>query len=546
MSIYLSPGVYSQELDLSDIVPRIATAPAALVGFSNKGDVNNIQLVTNDQQFLEEYGEPDPSSGHFFHYSALAYLKKGNALYCLRVHNGALWGGVNIMKSTSAFSNAALSVGQSTDSFVAASGYSNDTLFQILGKDPGVWNNRIGVVIRNIKDGSDPIAVDQYTFEILVYWQDDDGNWAQKETWKVSRKTKVDGFGKQLYLENKINGVSDYIIVKDNTGIANTVVPKAQSTRLDLEGGNDGSAISASDLVTGWQEFSNPNDSDVRILINGGETSVTVQTAIRDIAEARMDCIAVLDMPYASTASTTSMLTFRNITQNFNTSYAALYTIWPKIHDAYNDLLIQVPPSGYVAAQYAYNDMVQNVWFAPAGYNRGVLDDVLECAKLNGKPLSEGEMDVLYPAQINPLETFRGSGHVVWGQKTLQKKFSALSSVNVRRLFIVLEKAMAVALRPFVFEPNNELTRFRVEALLNEYLDGLSSQGAFQTETGDQGFHVVCDESNNTSTVRDSGELRVDVFVKPSRAAEYIRLRTVATTSGTSFEELIAKGFILS
>lgn len=545
MSIFLSPGVYVQERDISDVVPRIATAPAAIVGYSAKGDVNNIRLMTSDQQFIEQYGEPDPSSGHYFHYSALAYLKKGTALYCLRIHNGALWGGVNIMKSDSSFSNATLSAGQSTDNFTAASGYEDDTLFQILGANPGVWNNRIGIKIQNIKDGTDEIATDQYTFEIVVYWQDDDGNWAQVELFKVSRKIKEDGFGKQLHLEEKINGVSSYIIVKDNTDIANTVLPKEQSTRLDLSGGDDGSDISDSDLVTGWEEFENPDDVDIRILINGGETSVTVQTAIRDVAEARLDCIAVLDMPYASTNSATSMLTFRNTTQNFNTSYSVLYTIWPKIHDSYNDFLIRVPPSGYAAAQYAYNDYVSNVWFAPAGFNRGVLDDVLECTKLDGTVLTEGERDVLYSAQINPLQTFRGEGHVIWGQSTLQKKTSALSSINVRRLLIVIEKAMAVALRTFIMEPNNDLTRFRIEALLNGYLDSLSAQGAFQTEAGDRGFHVVCNTGNNTPEVIDSKELRVDVFVKPSRAAEFIRLRTTITKSGASFEELTARGFLL-
>lgn len=545
MSIFLSPGVYVQERDISDVVPRVATAPAAIVGYSDKGDVNNIRLMTSDQQFIEEYGKPDPSSGHYFHYSALAYLQKGNTLFCVRVHNGALWGGVNIMKSSSSYSNAALSSGQSSDSFTAESGYDEDTLFQILGVNPGDWNNRIGIKIQNVKDGTDEVATDQYTFEIVVYWQDDDGNWAQVELFKVSRKKKVDGFGKQLYLEEKINGISRYIIVKDNTGLANTVVPKAQATRLDFSGGDDGSDISASDLVTGWEEFENPDDVDVRILINGGETSVTVQTAIRDVAEARLDCMAVLDMPYASTSSSTSMLTFRNTTQNFNSSYCALYTIWPKIHDPYNDLLLQVPPSGYAAAQYSYNDQVSNVWYAPAGVNRGILDGVLECTKLDGTVLTKGERDVLYPAQINPLQTFRGEGHMIYGQETMQKKTSALSSINVRRLLIVIEKSMAIALRSFVFEPNNDLTRFRVEALLNSYLDGLSAQGAFQTEAGDRGFHVVCNSDNNTSDVIDRKELHVDVFVKPSRAAEFIQLRTTITTSGASFEELVAKGFLL-
>ena len=109
-----------------------------------------------------------------------------------------------------------------------------------------------------------------------------------------------------------------------------------------------------------------------------------------------------------------------------------------------------------------------------------------------------------------------------------------------------LEKAMAVALHTFVMDPNNDLTRFRIEALLNEYLDSLSSQGAFQTEAGDKGFKVVCNTDNNTPAVIDSLEMRVDVFVKPSRAGEYVRLRVTSTTSGASFEELEARGFLLS
>jgi hypothetical protein len=545
MTLGLSPGVYTQERDLSDIVPKIATAPAAIVGYSAKGDVNDIRLISSNQQFIEEYGIPDPSSGHFFHYSALNYLSQGRTLYCLRVENGALWGGVNIMKSGSSFPNAAFSAGQSSDSFVAASGYDQDQLFQIMGVNPGDWNNKIGVIVRNVKTGSEAVVTDQYTFEIVVYTQDEDGNWAQVEVYKVSRKKKKDGFGRQLYLEDKINGISPYIIVKDNVDLVDTVLPTAQAVRLDFSGGSDGSEISDSDLTLGWEEFENPDDVDVRILINGGETSVTVQTKIRDIAEARMDCIAILDMPYASTNSSTSMLTFRNTTQNFNSSYCALYTIWPEVHDQYNDLLLRIPPSGLAAAQYAYNDSVANVWFAPAGFNRGILNSVLSCTKLDGKTLTEGERDVLYPAQINPLQTFRGEGHAIWGQVTLQKKTSALSDINVRRLLIVIEKAMSVALRSYVFEPNNDLTRFRITAMLNNYLGLLSAQGAFQTEGGDQGFHVVCDETNNTPAIIDNKELRVDVFVKPSRAAEYIRLRVTPTTSGASIEELIAQGALL-
>jgi len=540
MSIFLSPGVYVQEKDISDIVPNIASASAALVGYSAKGSVDDIILVTSDQQFIDEYGEPDPTSGHYFHYAALAYLKKGNTLYCLRIVNGALYGGIDIMQSNSLESSAAFSTGKSSAAFSAPSGYESDVCFQIFGANPGVWNNKIGIKISDVKDGTDPISTDQYTFKISVYYQNDDGNYELVESWVVSRKKKVDGNGRQLYLEDKINGVSRYIKVADSS-LADTYLPKTQSTRLDVAGGSDGSDISASDVISGWDEFSNPDDIDVRILINGGETDVTVQSKMKTVAESRADCIAVLDMPYSALNSTTDMVNFREVTQNFNSSYCALYSPWVKIYDSYNDRLIEVPPSGHVAAQFAYNDYVGSPWTAPAGFTRGMLD-VISVVKGDGKPFTEGERDILYQTQINPLQLFRGEGNVIWGQKTEQVKSSALSSVNVRRLLIVLEKSIAISLRQFVFEPNNELTRFRVTSLLEEYLDKLSAQGAFQTEGDDRGYHVVCDETNNTSATIDAQELHVDVFIKPIRAAEYIKLQAIVTSTGASYEELIARG----
>lgn len=542
MTIFLSPGVYSNEKDISDVVTNIATASAALVGYSVKGSVDEIKLITNDQQFIDEYGKPDPDSGHYFHYAALAYLARGSSLYCLRVVNGALYGGVNIMHKTSVEkSNDAFSTGKMSKVFSASTGLISDVVMQIVGINPGIWNNKTGITISDVKDGSDPVPTDQYTFIIHVYREDDDGNWSEVESWKVSRKRKYDGFGKQLYLEDKINGVSKYIYVLDSN-LADNLLPKEQVARLEFESGSDGSEISFSELVAGWDEFKNPDEIDVRILINGGETDVSVQTEIKSIAESRADCIAVLDVPWSSLSSATAMIAFRNTTQNFDSSYCALYTGWVKIYDRYNDILIDVPPSGYVAAQYAYNDLVGNPWMAPAGKTRGMLN-VLGVTGSTGKLVfTEGERDALYTDGINPLQTFKGEGHVIWGQKTLQRKGSATNRVNVRRLLIILEKSMAISLRPFVFEPNDEITRFRVEALLNDYLEKLSSRGAFQTEGEDFGFHVVCDETNNRSVDIDNNELHVDVFVKPSRAAEFIQLQTVVTSTGASFEELVARG----
>ena len=217
-----------------------------------------------------------------------------------------------------------------------------------------------------------------------------------------------------------------------------------------------------------------------------------------------------------------------------------MYAPWCKINDSYNDRIIDVPCTGYVAGHYALNDMVRNVWWAPAGFDRGTLN-ILGLSHV----YDQGERDTVYPAGVNCLQTFRGYGHVIFGQKTLQKKASALDRVNVRRLLLMIEKSLVLTLRSFLFEPNSELTRFIAKATVDEFMTRLSAEGAFQTEAGDSGFLVICDTTNNTPAVIDSNELHMDVFVKPSKAAEFIQLQTIVTKSGTSFTELISRGSIL-
>jgi len=529
MGIYLSPGVYVRERDLSNIIPNLSTTVAAIVGYSKQGNVDDITLITNSQQFIQEFGEPE--IGQYFHYSALAFLEKGNRLYCKRVVNGALYGGAWIIKDGGSGANTALTVGMATPEYAAVSG--EDILFYIFGKDPGTWNNSISIRVENT------VAAD-FTFDIVVYWTDADGNDTEMERWNVSRKTQIDGFGKQQYLETKINGYSQYIVVKDNILEADTVLPTEQATSLDIAGGSNGSAVTDGEVMAGWDLFANPDNIDIRIMLNAGYTSTAVQTKMKTVAEGRLDCIAILDIAYSALTSVSAMVTWRQTTQNFNSSYCAVYAPWLKIYDQWNDKEVEVPPSGYVGAQIAYNDYVSDPWFAPAGFNRGLLN-ILSVTNV----FTKGERDTLYAAQINPIQLFRGEGIAIWGNKTEQTKLSALSSVNVRRLLITLEKAISIALRSYAFEPNNELTRLRVTAQIEQYMDLLSSRGAFQTELGDRGYRVVCDSTNNTPATIDALELHVDIFIKPSRAAEYIQLQTIITTSGASFEELIARNVLL-
>jgi len=526
MSFSISAGVYIKETDLSNIVPNVSTTTAALAGYSTKGDITQRILVTNTQQFINEYGEPVP--GSYFHYTALAFLENGNRLYCMRAVNGALYGGVEIKKTTSGESNAALATGLSTPDFVDDS--DSDNLFMVFGKDPGTWNANVGVQITNIDNA-------EYTFDIEVYVKDADGNFQLTETFEVSRISKLDGYGRQMYLEDKINGYSNYIKVSDGTADSD-VLPKAQATTLALGGGSNGSTTTASHINTAWDFFANPDDVDIRLLLNGGETSVTVQTKLKEIAEARKDCVAILDMPYSELTSIASQVTWRETTQNFNSSYCALYSPWVNWYDQYNDKLVELPPSGFVGSQIAYNDYNGQPWFAPAGLNRGIVQSALGATDV----FTEGERDSLYETQINPIQVFRGDGVVIWGQKMEATKPSALDRLNVRRLLIILEKSLAASLRYFVFEPNSDLTRFRITGMCEEYMDYLYAKGAFQSSGEDKGYKVVCDTTNNTPAVIDRNECIVDVYVKPIRMAEYIKLNVIVTATGTDFTELLAKG----
>ncbi len=528
MGMYVSPGVYTKELDLSTLVSSLSTTIGAIVGASAKGDASQVKLVTNTQEFINEYGEP--ATDNYFHYSALAFLENGNQLYCLRVVNtDAYYGGVKIKTSVSAQANAAIASGATTNEFVQITG--EDNLFYVYGANQGAWNNSIGVRITNISETA-------YTFTIEVYYLDSNGTYQKVESWNVSREHRVDGFGNQLYLEDVINGYSDYISVADSGDLyAYTILPKAQATTLAMATGADGTDATESQIATGWDEFANPDDVDVRILIGAGH-GLTVQAAMKTIAEDRKDCIALFDVPLAETSDVTSTTTWRTTTQNYNSSYCALYSPWVKIYDQYNGVIVTVPPSGYVASQMAYNDYVANVWSAPAGMNRGLMN-VLSVTPV----YTQGNRDTLYTAGVNPLQTFRGAGNVIWGQKTEQTTDSALNRINVRRLLITLEKSISATLQYFVFELNNEATRFRIVGALEQYLDQLSAGGAFETSTTDtKGYSIVCDETNNTPATIDRNEMHVDVFVKPVRVAEFIQLQVIITPTAASFTELVARG----
>ena len=215
---------------------------------------------------------------------------------------------------------------------------------------------------------------------------------------------------------------------------------------------------------------------------------------------------------------------------NENSSYAALYGNWLEIYDKWNGRYRWIPSSGHVAGIYANTDDVSDPWFAPAGLNRGIISNI---RKLAYNP-NQGKRDILYKNGINPITSFAGQGKVIWGQKTMLDKNSAFNRINVRRLFIILEKSIATAMKYFLFEPNDSFTRLQLINMIDPFLRDVKSR------RGIYDYMIISDSTNNTPERIDRNELWVDIYIKPVKAAEFVVLNFIATKTGASFTELIA------
>ena len=235
----------------------------------------------------------------------------------------------------------------------------------------------------------------------------------------------------------------------------------------------------------------------------------------------------VVDVASSSTATTN--VTGHRDTVNQNSSYAVMDSGWKQMFDKHNDKFRYVPLNGDTAGLCAQTDQVRDPFFSPGGFTRGQIKGVV---KLPYNP-KKAERDVLYQSQVNPVVSFPGEGTVLFGDKTQLVKPSAFDRINVRRLFILLEKAIANAARFQLFEFNDEFTRSQFVSMVEPFLRDIQGRG------GILDFAVVCDASNNTPQVVDSNQFRGDIFVKPSRAINFIQLNFVAVRSGVSFSEVV-------
>ena len=325
-----------------------------------------------------------------------------------------------------------------------------------------------------------------------------------------------------------------------------TLVETAETVLIDVVADAGLSTIHAMTPAGSFKEETTVSDSTLSDASSDfvGRWRGMFNTFNSFVQNTRKDCVYISDplRPIFVKGENTKTLSLRNKTfsenvykplrnhfQSINTNYAAAYANWVKTYDAFIDKAVWIPSSGFVAAVYARTDAATQPWFAPAGFNRGTINNIVDIA-INP---NQKQRDFLYTIALNPIALFSGDGFVVFGQKTLQNKPSAFDRVNVRRLFLTLERAVQRTLKYFVFEPNTEFTRTRLVNTISPVFElARNTQGLYD-------YLIVCDSRNNPPDLIDRNELAVDIYIKPVRAAEFILVNFIATRTGQDFAELI-------
>ena len=339
-----------------------------------------------------------------------------------------------------------------------------------------------------------------------------------------------------LYNQSEYIYWMDHVATGSNWGSAVAGITftalSAPFTR-SLVSGADGSAVSTAELKTAYEKYNDADTVDVNLIIAGKGNATHIDNLIT-IAENRKDAIVFVSPERADVVNVTNSTTQTTNVKGFfdsirSSSYAVFDSGYKYTYDKYNDVFRYVPLNGDIAGLAARTDLIADSWFSPAGFNRGVIRGAV---KLSYNP-TQGQRDELYRARVNPVVTLPGQGTLLFGDKTGLSTPSAFDRINVRRLFITLEKAISTASKFQLFEFNDEFTRAQFRNIVEPFLRDV------QGRRGVTDFRVVCDSSNNTANVIDSNEFRADIFVKPNRSINFIQLQFVATRSGAAFEEVV-------
>lgn len=565
MAFALSPGVNVTEKDLTLIVPSVATTAGGFAGAFQWGPVDEVTSVDSEITLVERFGGPNDTTFVSF-FTAANFLSYGNNLQLIRVVDKS--SALNSVGTSNTLGTATATLVENEDDYDAnhASGTINVDWF---GKYPGSLGNSLKVSLcdsntfptwefaANFNDApnTSPYAasVGGSNDELHVIVIDEDGLWTGAagtilETFPFLSKASDAKLpdGTTNFYKNVINNRSSYIWWGNHptaniagtmnwgsqaAGVTFTDTANVGDVTVSLAGGVSADSPSSGNIQTAYTQFANDELFDISLLPLGSVDAATATFVINNVAEVRKDCIVFISPELADVVNNAGdeaadSVTFRNSLPS--TSYAVMDSGWKYQYDRFNDVYRYIPLNGDTAGLCVRTDFVADPWFSPAGFNRGTVKNVV---KLPFSP-KKSERDTLYKKGINPVVTFPGQGTVLFGDKTLLAKPSAFDRINVRRLFIVLEKAIATASKFQLFEFNDAFTRAQFKNLVEPFLRDV------QGRRGVTDFKVVCDETNNTGEIIDRNEFVADIFIKPARSINFIQLNFVATRTGISFEEV--------
>jgi phage tail sheath protein FI len=555
MAFQLSAGVNVSEIDLTTVVPSVATSIGAFAGKFAWGPVNEVVTISNEVQLADRFGKPTNDNFEYW-FSAANFLAYSNNLKVVRSANTASsknattsGGGVLIENQTDYENNHAAGAntygefaakypgelgnsiriemvdsatygnwafaGAFTDSpdtsdYAARAGGENDELHIIVLDVGGKITGSANAVLEKFAFVSK--ASDAKTFDGSSNYYKDVLNSRSKYVWSLSHPSEGTNWG---------------------TAAAGTTFDDLNAAVLStLVDGDDG-IISSSAIANSYSQVSNPDSTDISLIVSG-PANASIAEVLIGIAEDRKDCVVFLSPERADVVDNygseeTAIIAYRNGLSS--SSYAVMDSGWKYQYDKYNDVYRWVPLNADIAGLCARTDLERDPWFSPAGVNRGVIKNVV---KLSWNP-TKANRDNLYTKGVNPVVTFPGEGTVLFGDKTMLSRPSAFDRINVRRLFIVLEKAIARASRSSLFEFNDQFTRAQFVNLVEPFLRDV------QGRRGITDFRVVCDETNNTPEIIDRNEFVGDIYIKPARSINFIQLNFVAVRTGIRFEEIVGQ-----
>lgn len=585
MAILVSPGVSTSEIDLTSSVPAVGTSTGATVGFFRWGPANTVVQVTGEADLLQKFFKPDNNTAASF-LSAANFLAYGNDLLVSRiVHPSG-----SAFSSNNAVSNASHYITINNDTDYLASNYeSSNTFVAWAARYPGKLGNSLAVHTCpsaaafagwQFKDyfdsapgtsnyASAATGATDLEDELHIVVVDQNGQFTGTANAVLERYAYVskatDGKaddGTATYYKEAITRTSKYIhwLGHPDTGAVTanawgqsvaaifdageTFHAPAANTADAFANGADGTPFKT-DIIGALSVFDNKESYDLSLVFMGepgrlannyvanSENWTDVAKEVKRIVDLREDCVGFISPPYANSVTATDkaadIVSFRNGVGS--SSYLVMDSGWKYQYDKYNDVYRWVPLNADIAGLCVRTDATRDPWFSPAGLNRGQIRNIV---KLGFNP-SPAQRDTLYKNGVNPVVSFPGEGVLLYGDKTLQGRSSAFDRINVRRLFIVLEKAISKAARASLFEFNDEFTRSQFVALIEPFLRDI------QGRRGIYDFRVVCDETNNPAAVIDANQFVGDIYVKPARSINFIQLNFVAVRSGVAFDEIVGR-----